>query len=102
MANQPKNIISFTSLITPIVRPLDTFIKSSLAAPTGVRWKHIFGAGLLAGIGFTMSIFVTLLAFDKQPEIEDLAKVSIVLASTLSAILGWLFLRFAVGKTTEK
>jgi NhaA family Na+:H+ antiporter len=75
------------------------FVKLGICAlPTGIKWGHILGAGMLAGIGFTMSIFVTLLAFQSQAYIEDLAKVSIVVASTASALLGWLFLRFAVGK----
>lgn len=86
----------------PIGILLTTFVFVKLGIcnlPAGINWKHIFGAGLLAGIGFTMSIFVTLLAFNNQPAIEDLAKVSIIVASSTSAILGWLFLRFWVGKT---
>lgn len=78
------------------------FVKLRICAlPTGISWGHILGAGMLAGIGFTMSIFVTLLAFDKQPYIEDLAKVSIIVASTLSALLGWVFLRFFVKQSPQ-
>jgi len=90
-------ILSGLVLGKPIGIFLTTFVSVKVgicALPTGITWKHIFGAGLLAGIGFTMSIFVTLLAFTKQPYIEDLAKVSIIVASTTSAILGWVWLRF--------
>ncbi len=93
-------IMSGLVLGKPIGIFLTTFIFVKLGIctlPASIGWKHIFGAGLLAGIGFTMSIFVTLLAFTKQPYIEDLAKVSIIVASTTSAILGWLWLRFFVG-----
>jgi len=59
-----------------------------------LKMKHIFGAGLVAGIGFTMSIFITLLAFS-DPEIIKISKLSIIIASLISAILGLLFLTFS-------
>jgi Na+:H+ antiporter, NhaA family len=55
--------------------------------PTGVRWGHLWGAGILGGIGFTMSIFVTLLAFD-SPELVTGSKMAILVASTLASLLG--------------
>ncbi len=60
--------------------------------PVGIRWKHITGVAMLAGIGFTMSIFITLLAFD-DARLIDGAKISIIIASTLSALGGLLILR---------
>ncbi len=59
--------------------------------PAGLAWKHIIGAGMLAGIGFTMSIFITLLAFSDDAQITQ-AKIAILVASLLSALmgLGWL------------
>lgn len=60
--------------------------------PSGVGWNKLFGAGALAGIGFTMSIFITLLAFNDQ-ELVDASKMSIILASAASAILGLTWLR---------
>ena len=79
------------------------FVKLGVCVlPKDINWSHIFGAGLLAGIGFTMSIFVTLLAFNKQPQIEDLAKVAIIVASTTSAILGWIWLRYFVNTQKKK
>jgi Na+:H+ antiporter, NhaA family len=60
--------------------------------PEGVRWPHIMGVGLIAGIGFTVSIFITELAFSNNHQLIETAKISIFLASILSAILGSLVL----------
>lgn len=57
-----------------------------------ISWKHIIGAGILGGIGFTMSIFISLLAFDAEVLIDQ-AKISIMLVSTVSGVLGYLYLR---------
>lgn len=66
--------------------------KCKIAArPKGVTWSHIFGAGMLAGIGFTMSMFVSNLAFDNIHS-SDVAKVAILLASSIAGILGSLYL----------
>lgn len=59
--------------------------------PTGIRWPAIYGASILGGIGFTMSIFITLLAFQQIAWIES-AKIGILLASILSGIVGVLVL----------
>lgn len=55
--------------------------------PKGVNWRHIFCGGLLAGIGFTMSIFVARLAFH-HPDLISLSKLAILLASTVAALSG--------------
>jgi NhaA family Na+:H+ antiporter len=60
-----------------------------------VNWKHIFGAGILAGIGFTMSIFISLLAFNSNT-IIDHAKIAVLLASFLSGIIGFIYLKSVV------
>jgi len=62
--------------------------------PDGVNWKHIYGAGMMAGIGFTMSIFISSLAFTNA-EIEQISKVGIFTASILSAVIGLLWLNSA-------
>jgi len=62
--------------------------------PEDVSWKQITGAGILAGIGFTMSIFIALLAFNDKST-QDAAKVSILIASTLAAIAGYILLYMA-------
>lgn len=59
--------------------------------PESVSWINILGAGMLGGIGFTMSIFVSNLAFS-DPSSTDLSKLSILIASSLAGILGSLFL----------
>jgi NhaA family Na+:H+ antiporter len=61
--------------------------------PSGVRWRHVLGAGWLAGIGFTMSLFISQLAFGETRTIDE-AKVGILLGSFVSAVVGatWLWL----------
>jgi len=68
-------------------------VKSKVAAlPENVNWKAIAGAGLIAGIGFTMSIFITLLAFPDEETIVS-SKIAILVASLASAIAGLIVLR---------
>ena len=68
--------------------------------PPDVQWSHIFGAGLLGGIGFTMSIFITNLAFSADPAIITASKIAILLASLVAALLGFLWLRFCAKTAT--
>jgi len=65
-----------------------------------LNMKHVFGAGLLAGIGFTMSIFITVLAFENE-EIIKISKLSIIVASLLSALLGVLFITLSSKKNLK-
>lgn len=60
--------------------------------PSEVTWRHLYGASLLAGIGFTMSLFIASLAFP-DPTLLAQAKVGILIASTLSGITGYFVLR---------
>ncbi len=60
--------------------------------PANVSWRHLQGVALLAGIGFTMSIFIATLAF-ADPTLLLQAKVGVLLASTAAAVGGWLLLR---------
>ena len=60
--------------------------------PLDLRWKHVFGAGVLGGIGFTMSIFITNLAFAGQPEAINASKMAILLASLLAGTAGFAWL----------
>lgn len=62
------------------------------ALPSDLKWKNIIGAGMLGGIGFTMSIFITLLAFDNA-DIVNQSKIAILLASTMAGIFGYLWLK---------
>lgn len=62
--------------------------------PAFSKWSQMIGIGFLAGIGFTMSIFVSLLAFPHDMEKQEIAKISILLASVLSGAVGFLLLKF--------
>lgn len=61
--------------------------------PLDLNWKHVFGAGMLGGIGFTMSIFITNLAFIGDEYNITESKMSILIASTTAAIVGLVFLK---------
>jgi NhaA family Na+:H+ antiporter len=65
--------------------------------PEGVRWAHLAGAGLLGGIGFTMSIFIANLAFAGQPGTIDVSKLAVLIASLVAGIAGFLWLRWTSG-----
>lgn len=84
-------IILGLTLGKPIGIFLFSFILVSLGwsklSPT-ICWNHILGAGCLGGIGFTMSIFVSFLAFD-DVHLVNQAKLAILIASSLSAIIGY-------------
>ncbi len=68
-------------------------VRSGLGQlPSAVTWRHIFGVGLLAGIGFTVAIFISGIAFD-DPALVDRAKMGIFAASLIAGVLGYLFLR---------
>lgn len=68
--------------------------------PDDLNWTHIVGAGLLGGIGFTMSIFITNLAFVGQADMINASKMSILLGSLTAGTLGFVWLR-AFGATKE-
>lgn len=63
--------------------------------PKDIGWKHIVGAGILGGIGFTMSIFITLLAFNATDAITN-SKIAILIASLVAATTGYLVLKVAL------
>jgi NhaA family Na+:H+ antiporter len=65
--------------------------------PQDVKWKNILGVGFLGGIGFTMSIFITLLAFDNKELINN-SKIAILVSSLISAIIGYFFLKYTIKK----
>jgi NhaA family Na+:H+ antiporter len=62
--------------------------------PEGIGWRHIYGAGWLAGIGFTMSLFISDLAFSEDSLVET-AKLGILCASLIAGVVGWTILRGA-------
>jgi NhaA family Na+:H+ antiporter len=82
---------------------LFSFIGTGLGLcvmPTDLKWKNIIGAGFLGGIGFTMSIFITLLAFDDAVVINN-SKIAIILASIIAGIIGFFCLKLTLKKPVE-
>ena len=63
--------------------------------PAGTSWTQLYGAAILCGIGFTMSLFIGALAWPGQPALVDAAKLGTLAGSLIAAILGYLVLRFA-------
>ena len=69
--------------------------------PKGLQWKNIIGVGFLGGIGFTMSIFITILAYDDVALINS-SKIAIILASITAGLLGFLFLKFTLKNNSKE
>ncbi len=94
---EPSSIGIFIGLI--VGKPLGIWLFSKAgvwlrfcALPPDLIWKHIAGAGFLGGIGFTMSIFITLLAFNKET-LVDQTKIAVLIASAIAGIIGFFWLR---------
>jgi NhaA family Na+:H+ antiporter len=100
--NHPNTFGIILGLV--IGKPLGILLFSSIGVsaglctlPKNLKWAHILGAGMLGGIGFTMSIFITILAF-KDPETIVFSKIAILIASILSGIFGLVYLKYTVSK----
>jgi Na+:H+ antiporter, NhaA family len=61
--------------------------------PGDLQWRHVIGAGMLGGIGFTMSIFIANLAFPGQVDVVNASKMAILAASLCAGALGFAWLR---------
>jgi NhaA family Na+:H+ antiporter len=71
-------------------------IKLGIAdLPPGATWRQLAGIGVLAGIGFTMSLFIASLGFEPQPASLDAAKLAVLGASTVAVLLGYFLLSSA-------
>ena len=95
----PVSIGVFVGLF--VGKPLGIYCMARLTAllkiaspPSGVSWTHIFGAGVVAGIGFTIAIFMTTLVFAGTPA-ADSAKIGVAAGSFISAVVGLLILKYA-------
>ncbi|HEX8266255.1 MAG TPA: Na+/H+ antiporter NhaA [Pyrinomonadaceae bacterium] len=89
-------IIGGLVLGKPLGITLICFIAVSIGIcrlPLDLSWRHIFGAGILGGIGFTMSIFITNLAFVGSAETINASKTAILLASLIAGTIGFLWLK---------
>jgi NhaA family Na+:H+ antiporter len=75
------------------------FIGGSL--PPGVTWPQVYGAGCLAGVGFTMSLFISELAY-VEPAMLAHAKFGILLGSLISGVVGYVILSRAMPKKTPE
>ena len=89
---QPNTIGIFLGLVVGKPLGILAFCALLIVLKVGrlsddLNWQHLIGAVLLAGIGFTMSIFVSLLAFDKQ-DVINISQIAVLLASATSAGLG--------------
>lgn len=73
-----------------------------IEVPHDISFKQILGVSFLAGIGFTMAIFIASLAFVTHPEYIDSAKIGILIGSFISAIIGYTILRMGSHKTDSK
>jgi Na+:H+ antiporter, NhaA family len=85
---------------------LFSFLGVSLgicSLPKNLKWHNILGLGMLGGIGFTMSIFITLLAFKNDgDEIITYSKIAILIASFIAGTLGFIWLKFSLKKSNPK
>ena len=90
VVGKPLGITLFASVAT----------RFGFALPEGVHWPQFVGMGFAAGIGFTVSIFVAGLAFESSA-VTDLAKIGILIASLVAAVLALLLMRFKSSSTTE-
>lgn len=92
--------VSFGIIVGLVLgKPLGIFlfcfiaVKMKLASlPTNTNWKQLWGVGMIAGVGFTMSIFIASLAF-KPVDIQVISVMSVILASLLAGLAGFIFLR---------
>lgn len=103
--NHPNTLGIILGLV--IGKPLGIILFSSMGVtaglctlPKSLKWAHILGAGMLGGIGFTMSIFITVLAF-KDPQTIVFSKIAILIASFLAGIIGFLYLKYILNKKTQ-
>ncbi|HEX9152947.1 MAG TPA: Na+/H+ antiporter NhaA [Flavobacterium sp.] len=98
--NHPNTIGIIVGLV--IGKPLGIWLFSFLGVSLGIcvlpkdlKWKTIIGAGMLGGIGFTMSIFITLLAFKNDgEEVINYSKIAILIASFIAGTCGFMWLKF--------
>ncbi len=76
-------------------------VKTGISAlPINANWKHIYGVALLCGIGFTMSLFIGTLAYN-DPLLNNEVRLGVLTGSTLSAITGYILLRYFTTKTGD-
>lgn len=105
---EPNSIGIIAGLV--IGKPLGIWLFSYIGVglglstlPSNLNWRNIIGAGFLGGIGFTMSIFITLLAFNDVALINN-SKIAVLIASVIAGTIGFIFLKVTLknqAKTTH-
>lgn len=109
--DQPYALSVMIGIVAGLI--IGKFVGISLAAwlmvrfgiaklPADVNWYQIIGVSFIAGIGFTVSIFITELAFSNQPELAHLAKLSIFFASGVAALVGSIVLSIAATRRLRR
>lgn len=90
-----------------IGKPIGIFLFAILGVATGlcsippeIKKTTLFGTGILAGIGFTMSIFISLLSFDNMSSIDS-SKIAVLIASAFAGLTGYVWLRFSLRVKTS-
>jgi len=92
LIGKPLGIIAFGRIATAI---------NICKPPSDLTWKHIYASSILGGIGFTMSIFITMLAFENETFITT-SKIAVILASVIAVLLGLLSLEIHLKKRIKK
>ncbi|MFZ4522017.1 MAG: Na+/H+ antiporter NhaA [Bacteroidales bacterium] len=94
---EPFSIGIFAGLV--VGKPIGILLFSAAGAflgicalPHDLKWKHIAGVGFLGGIGFTMSIFITMLAYDERTLVDG-SKIAVLIASAIAGITGFFLLK---------
>lgn len=103
--NHPNTLGIILGLVVgkPLGIILFSFIGVTMgicSLPKSLKWSHILGAGMLGGIGFTMSIFITILAF-QDSETIIFSKIAILIASALAGIFGFVYLKYILTRKTN-
>ena len=91
IVGKPVGIFLFTYLSTKL---------KICSLPEDLNWKSIIGVSFMGGIGFTMSIFITLLAFSDAEHIDN-SKIMILVSSLLAGLIGFLYLKFVLKKEND-
>lgn len=91
IVGKPLGIFLFTYLSTKL---------KICSLPEDLNWKSIIGVSFMGGIGFTMSIFITLLAFSDAEHIDN-SKIMILVSSLLAGLIGFLYLKFVLKKEND-
>jgi NhaA family Na+:H+ antiporter len=96
LSSNSVGILAGLAIGKPVGIVLFTFAAVAAGAcrlPLDLAWRHILGAGVLGGIGFTMSIFITNLAFTGQADVINASKIAILLASLCAGVAGFTWLK---------